>query len=201
MNRARIWSSSNAILSSVACHAQCASPNQVNLIFRTKVGFKIQVVSIDIKSWIGCNEKDSACGLKSIDLWTRGGHFIAVQQSKRIARLATFWHLPTNQPTKYNRNFNIFYLYFNSQTLVQNISNLTTSCRTSRKYFAKETVFFDIFCHKDLPPELKPRRDIFSCFESLLLFAVFCVLSHKDTHLCWIQFSAGSTSSLGFAHR
>ena len=68
MNRARIWSSSNAILSSVACHAQCASPNQVNLIFRTKVGFKIQVVSIDIKSWIGCNEKNSACGLKSIDL-------------------------------------------------------------------------------------------------------------------------------------
>ena len=145
--------------------------------------------------------KEQCVWFEKYRFWTRGGHFIAVQQSKRIARLATFWHLPTNQPTKYNRNFNIFYLYFNSQTLVQNISNLTTSCRTSRKYFAKETVFFDIFCHKDLPPELKPRRDIFSCFESLLLFAVFCVLSHKDTHLCWIQFSAGSTSSLGFAHR
>ena len=147
-----MWSRSYAILSSVACHAQCASPNQVNLIFRTKVGFKIQVVSIDIKSWIGCNEKDSACGLKSIDLWTRGGHFIAVQQSKRIARIATFWHLPTNQPTKCSRNFNNCYYYFNSQTFVRNITNFTTRCRTpssflSRKYFVKETVFFDIFCH------------------------------------------------------
>ena len=121
---------------SVACHAQCLPQSGQ---------FDLQD-----KSWIGCNKKDSACGLKSIDLWTRGGHFIAVQQSIRIARIATFWHLPTNQPTKYNRNFNSSYYYFNSHTLVQNVTNFTTSCRTltsflSRKYFAKETVLFDIF--------------------------------------------------------
>ena len=178
-----MWSRSYAILSSVACHAHCTAlclpqSGQFDLQDKSWIQNSSRLHCIDIKSWIGCNEKDSACGLKSIDLWTRGGHFIAVQQSKRIARIATFWHLPTNQPTKCSRNFNNCYNYFNSQTLVQNINNFTTiqlrtpSSILSRKYFAKETVFFYIFCHKDLLSQLKPRRGSFSCFESLNLFPI-----------------------------